>query len=198
MSEKVEESGVKSREKSAGGSQKFRSAEWVTYRPEIKVLDCTVRDGGLMNDHRFDDDFVRRIYQTCVEAGVDYMEFGYKASKKIHPPSKYGPWKYCDEQDLRRIVGENKTPLKIAVMADAERTDYREDIPPKSESVVDLVRVACYVHQIPTAIDMVVDAHNKGYETSLNLMAISAAPEFELDTALDVIAPSPVDIRSRI
>ena len=25
--------------------------EWVSYRPEIKVLDCTVRDGGLMNNH---------------------------------------------------------------------------------------------------------------------------------------------------
>ncbi len=32
---------------------------WLTYRPEIKVLDCTIRDGGLINDHLFEDDFVR-------------------------------------------------------------------------------------------------------------------------------------------
>ena len=30
-----------------------RKAPWVTYRPEIKVLDCTIRDGGLINDHAF-------------------------------------------------------------------------------------------------------------------------------------------------
>ncbi len=53
---------------------------WVTYRPEIKILDCTVRDGGLINDHMFEDGFVKAVYDTCVAAGVDYMELGYKAS----------------------------------------------------------------------------------------------------------------------
>ncbi|NQV31412.1 MAG: nucleoid-structuring protein H-NS, partial [Phycisphaeraceae bacterium] len=32
------------------------------YREQIKVLDCTIRDGGLVNDHFFDDDFVRALY----------------------------------------------------------------------------------------------------------------------------------------
>jgi 4-hydroxy 2-oxovalerate aldolase len=173
---------------------RFESAEWVTYRPEIKVLDCTIRDGGLMNNHRFSDSFVRAIYHACVEAGVDYMEFGYRASKKIYPVKEFGPWKYCDEEDIRRIVGENKTGLKLSVMADAERTDYQTDILPRKESVVDVIRVACYAHQIPTAIDMIRDAHEKGYETTLNLMAISTVPDFELDKALEVIAASPVDV----
>ncbi len=50
---------------------------WVTYRPEIKVLDCTIRDGGLIKNHKWSDDFVRTVYETLVEAGVDYMEVGY-------------------------------------------------------------------------------------------------------------------------
>ncbi|MBP7828377.1 MAG: aldolase catalytic domain-containing protein [Kiritimatiellae bacterium] len=171
--------------------EQFQSAEWVTYRPQLKVVDCTVRDGGLMNSHRFSDDFVRRVYQACVGSGVDYMEFGYRASKKIFPPRDFGPWKFSGEEDIRRIVGENKTGLKICVMADAERTDYREDIIPKKDSVVDCIRVACYAHQIPTAIDMVLDADEKGYETTVNLMAVSTVPVFELDKALEVIAQSP-------
>jgi 4-hydroxy 2-oxovalerate aldolase len=173
---------------------KFQSAEWVTYRPQIKVHDCTVRDGGLMNNHNFADDFVRKVYQACVDSGVDYMEFGYKADKKIFKREEYGAWKFCDEEDLRRIVGENDTGLKISVMADAERTNYKEDILPKEQSVIDCVRVACYVHQIPTALDMVADAREKGYETTLNLMAISTVPDFELDKALEVVAQSPVDV----
>lgn len=57
------------------------NAPWVTFRPEIKVLDCTVRDGGLINNHLFEDDFVKAVYDTAIEAGIDYMELGYKASK---------------------------------------------------------------------------------------------------------------------
>ena len=34
------------------------NAPWMTFRPEIKVLDCTIRDGGLINNHLFEDDFV--------------------------------------------------------------------------------------------------------------------------------------------
>lgn len=167
---------------------------WVTYRPQIKVHDCTVRDGGLINDHQFDDKFVRRVYETCVAAGIDYMELGYKNSKKLFSPSQFGPWKHCDEDTMRRIVDDNPTTLKLTAMADAERTDYHTDILPKSESVLDCIRVATYIHQIPTAVDMIKDAHDKGYETTCNLMAISAVQERELLEALDVLATTPVGV----
>ena len=171
--------------KTAGG-------DWVGFRPDIKVLDCTIRDGGLMNDHLFDDETVRAVYRACDAAGIDFIELGYKASKNIFAPDSFGKWKYCDEEHLRRIVGEESGNIKISVMADAEKTDYHQDILPKSESVIDLVRVATYIHQIPTAIEMVKDAHDKGYETTVNLMAISTVQERELDVALEEMAETEV------
>lgn len=165
---------------------------WLTYRPEIKVLDCTIRDGGLMNDHRFSDDTVRSVYQTCVAAGIDYMEIGYKNSLKQFPADKFGPWKHCAEEDLRRIVGDNPTELKLSVMADAEKCDYRTDILPKKDSVVDLVRVAMYIHQMPVALDMIQDAYEKGYEVNANIMAISTVHESDLEEGLQLLAESPV------
>jgi 4-hydroxy 2-oxovalerate aldolase len=155
-------------------------APWVTYRPELKVLDCTIRDGGLMNDH------------ACLQAGIDYMEIGYKNSKKLFTKDKFGAWKHCDEDDVRRIVGDNDTSLKLTAMADAEKSDYHEDILPKDQSVLDIIRVATYVHQIPTAVDMIKDAHDKGYEVTCNLMAVSKVQEAELDQALEVLAETPV------
>ncbi|MBU6402655.1 MAG: aldolase catalytic domain-containing protein [Verrucomicrobia bacterium] len=143
-----------------------------------------------MNDHRFDDEFVKAVYTACVEAGIDYMELGYKASRKIFAPTDFGPWKFCTEDDLRRIVGDNDTSLKLAVMADAERTDYHQDILPRDQSVIDMVRVATYINQIPAAIDMLKDAHDKGYETTVNLMAVSAVQERELDQGLELLATS--------
>jgi len=165
---------------------------WVAFRPGIKMLDCTVRDGGLINDHNFEDDFPKAVYNTCIAAGVDYMELGYKASKKLFAPSKFGPWKFCDEDDIRRIVGDNSTALKLSVMADAERTDYHDDILPKEQSVIDCVRVAAYIHQIPVAVDMINDAHDKGYETLMQLMAVSVISEHDMLEALEIVAKSPV------
>jgi 4-hydroxy 2-oxovalerate aldolase len=120
------------------------------------------------------------------------MEVGYKASKRLFSPTKFGPWKYCNEDDIRRIVGDNETPLKLTAMCDAEKTDYHEDILPKEQSVLDVIRVATYIHQIPTALDMVKDAHDKGYQTTLNLMAVSTVRESDLDVALEVMAQSEV------
>lgn len=165
---------------------------WLTYRPEIKVLDCTIRDGGLINSHQFGDNFVKAVYDTCVAAGIDAMEFGYKADKKVFSRTQYGDWKFTDEDSLRRIVDDNPTDLKISIMADAERTDYHTDILPKSQSIIDIVRVATYIHQIPAALDMIKDAHDKGYQVAANLMAISTIQENELREAIDVLSSSPI------
>jgi len=165
--------------------------DWVTFRPELKLLDCTVRDGGLMNNHQFDDSFVKAVYDALVNAGVDYMEMGYKGSKDVYPRRDHGPWRYCDEEDVRRIVGDNPTDLRLSAMADAERCDYRKDILPSDDSVLNLIRVACYVHQIPTALDMIHDAHEKGYEVATQLMAVANVRDSELEKALEAIQDSP-------
>ncbi len=177
---------------SDGEKTKNGHGSWLTYRPEIKVLDCTIRDGGLMNDHRFPEEVVRAVYQTCVAAGVDYLELGYKNSKEQFPKSDFGPWKHCDEEDLRRIVGDNDTDLKLSAIADAEKSDYQKDILPKDQSVLDMIRVATYIHQIPVALEMIQDAHEKGYETTVNVMAISTVQENDLEEGLEILAQSQV------
>jgi hypothetical protein len=48
----------------------------------------------------------------------------------------------------------------------AGKTDWRTDIQSKQQSVIDGMRVAYYIHPIPEAVDMITDAHQKGYETT--------------------------------
>ena len=171
-----------------------QKGELLSFRPDIKVVDCTIRDGGLVNDFYFDDTFIKALYRTNIKTGVDYMEFGYKASKEIFDVDKFGKWKFCDEEAIREIVGENDSDLKLSVMADVGRCDYKQDILPKSESVIDMVRVATYINTMPTAIAMIEDAHNKGYETTCNIMAISKATEADIEAALQMLGNSPVDV----
>ena len=171
----------------------LKKGELVSFRPDIKVVDCTLRDGGLVNNFYFSDEFVRDLYKMNINAGLDYMEFGYKADKKMFDVEKFGKWKFCNDDDIREIVGENDSNLKISVMADVGRTDFRNDITDKANSPVDMIRVATYIHTIPTALEMVEYCHKKGYETTINIMAISKSNDSDLNDALEIIGRSCVD-----
>ena len=161
------------------------------YRPEIKVLDCTIRDGGLINEHLFEDKFVRAVYQAIAASGVDYVELGYKASTKYFSPDKYGKAKFCSEDFIRKVIEGVETKVKISTMVDIGRVEP-EDILPKKDSVIDMMRIASYVKDVDKAIALVKHCADKGYETTVNLMAISTALLPDLEEALSQLSNSPV------
>lgn len=163
-------------------------------RKGIRLLDATLRDGGIVNSFYFPEGFAKALYEANVAAGVDVMEFGYKVSKKMFDVSKFGEWKFCDEESIRRVVGENKTDMKIAVMSDVGRVDLKTEVIPKKDSVIDMYRIATYCNQVPTAVEMVEYCHDMGYFTSCNIMAISKNQESDLIRALEVVAQSSVDV----
>ena len=165
----------------------------LSVREDLRLLDCTIRDGGLVNNFHFDDDFVKGVYHACVDSGVDYFEIGKNNSPTLMSTEDFGPWNFSREEDIRRIVGENETDTKIAVMSDIGRT-VKDELLPASESVIDMVRIATYIHQIPEAVELIEDAHAKGYETTVNIMAISKAFEGELDQVLETLSQTPVDV----
>jgi 4-hydroxy 2-oxovalerate aldolase len=153
------------------------------FREKIKVFDCTIRDGGLINNHDFDDRFVRQVYKALSAAGVDYMEIGYKNSKRLFSPKDFGKWKFCDDDDIRKVIAGIESKTKISIMVDVDRVDI-EDVSPRKDSPVHMVRVASYVKDIDKAIFLANHFAQKGYETTVNIMAISRALDNELTEAL--------------
>lgn len=152
------------------------------YRPEVKVLDCTIRDGGLMNNWQFSKELVREVFAGLAKSGVDYIELGYRADKKQFSPEEYGPWRFCDEEDLRDVVCD--CGAKVSIMCDVGRTDY-DTLLPARDSVVDLTRVATYVPQMEEAVRLGRHCKELGYEVAINIMAVSTVDEADLDAALD-------------
>ncbi|MFH1577550.1 MAG: aldolase catalytic domain-containing protein [Candidatus Omnitrophota bacterium] len=142
------------------------------YREQIKVLDCTIRDGGLINNHDFDHRFVRAVYKAISQAGVDFMEIGYKNSRKLFSPKEYGAWKFCDDTDIQKTIEGIESQTKISVMVDVGRVDI-EEVKPASESPVDMIRVASYAKDIDKAIFLANHFAEKGYITTINIMAVS-------------------------
>jgi 4-hydroxy 2-oxovalerate aldolase len=161
------------------------------FREEIKVLDCTIRDGGLINNHYFTDEFVRAVYTALSQAGIDYMEMGYRSSRKYAPPEDYGAWKYCDDEKIREITDGIESNVKLSIMVDAHRV-AEQKFAPVDKSPVDMIRVATYVKDIDKAIALANKCHDLGYETTVNVMATSTENEFDLAEALDQLAKSPV------
>ena len=157
------------------------------YRPQIKVVDCTIRDGGLVNDSKFSLQTVRDVYAAACAAGIDYVELGYRNSKQYFAPADYGAWRFCDEPDLRAATdGIDARDTKVAIMMDSHKA-FAEEILPSEQSIVKLIRVATYVKDVDKAIHIVRNAADKGYDTTINIMAVSREGSPFLDEALDQI-----------
>ncbi len=161
------------------------------FLPKIKVLDCSIRDGGLINQWQFSDEFVRATYKALCAAGVDYIEIGYKASKGMFDPEKYGKWRFCDDEDVRRVTDGIEPTSKLACMVDIGRVEEK-DIVPVEQSPFKMIRVACYIREVTKAIDLCKMIMDKGYETTVNIMAVSTNLEREIDEALNDLAQTKI------
>ncbi|QHW33320.1 nucleoid-structuring protein H-NS [Paenibacillus rhizovicinus] len=158
-----------------------------------KIVDCTIRDGGLVNNWDFSVEFVQHLYQTLNEAGVDYMEIGYKNSPKLLKGAESaGPWRFLDDDFLRKVIPQ-KLNTKLSALVDIGRVD-ENDILPREESLLDLIRVACYIQDVEKALELVKVFHDRGYETTLNIMALSNVMENQLLEAFELIEASVVDV----
>ena len=92
-----------------------------------------------------------------------------------------------DEDQLKRAMdGIDPRGTKLSVMQDSHKA-FAIDVPTKDKSVVDMIRVATYVKDIDKAIHLANSATEKGYETTINIMAISHEGAPFLDEALQQI-----------
>lgn len=160
---------------------------------QSKIVDCTIRDGGLVNNWNFSIEFVQKLYAGLNAAGVDYMEIGYKNSPKLLKGAESaGPWRFLDDDFLRKVIPE-KGHTKLSALVDIGRVDAN-DILPRSESMIDLIRVACYIKEVDKGLQLVQLFHDLGYETTINIMALSNVMEHELLEAFEMIKESVVDV----
>lgn len=169
------------------------------FNKKVKVVDCTIRDGGLINKWQFSDELVRNVFKAINASGVDYMEIGYRASEKMFSPEEYGPWRFSKDDKIRQIIGDEELKTKLGVMVDIGRVEP-DDIAPADESPLSFIRVATYLKDVNKAIALANQFEDKDYETFINIMAISTVNNFDIQDALkhieaetDVIAVNVVD-----
>ena len=141
----------------------------------MKILDCTLRDGGYYTNWEYDDKLVREIVHALEEANIDVIEIGYKS------PLKGGKYRKCNDHFIQNVLGF-KPKAKLAFMIDVKDFVFngglnykivKDVIKPSNESIFDMCRVACTIDTLDNAIEMVEFLNTNGYITTINLMRAS-------------------------
>jgi 4-hydroxy 2-oxovalerate aldolase len=152
----------------------------------IKIVDCTIRDGGLINKWQFSDEMVKKVFNAVNASGVDYMEIGYRASEKMFDPKEYGAWRFSKDEKIREIIGDTELKTKLGVMVDIGRVEEK-DLLPADDSPLSFIRVATYLKDVEKAIALANLIADKGYESFINIMAISTVNDYDLKKGLKEI-----------
>ena len=83
---------------------------------EQKILDCTLRDGGLVNRFILRMTFVRGLYRKQIyRQALTIWNLDIRHQEALFDRREFGKWKFCQREDLRAVVGDNKTSMKISV-----------------------------------------------------------------------------------
>jgi 4-hydroxy 2-oxovalerate aldolase len=133
----------------------------------IKILDCTIRDGGWSVDWNFSDEMVDDVYRATLDANIDYCEIGYISKDVI---LYNGKWRYLNIESYLKKINKD---IKLSVFAHYEDLDT-DSICNYYECNVDLIRVG-YINKnnLYKVFPELVKIKNKGYETSFNITFIS-------------------------
>ncbi|MEN9786287.1 MAG: hypothetical protein RLZZ299_1551 [Pseudomonadota bacterium] len=148
-----------------------------------RILDCSIRDGGICNDWRFDRAWVRRTFDALVASGIHTMEIGYRTREGVVARDTVGEWRFLDEDALADVTRSGKGRMRLAAMVDCGKADP-SDIRPRGETVLDTLRIAAYAHQLDEARPLLDRALELGYETHMNVMAVSTRTPAQLDAAM--------------
>ena len=135
----------------------------------VKILDCTIRDGGYETNWEFEDGFVSGLFEFARENNVTYIEIGYR--NHIDNEGK-GRFYKCNQELLKRFYNQ-KGDLQLGVMTDAKRFSI-EDFACAPEDFVDFVRVATRPDKIGKTLEIAEELQSRGYRVFVQLMDISS------------------------
>jgi len=157
----------------------------------LQLLDCTIRDGGYINAWKFEKKIVREVYRACSNAGVDFVEIGFRGNEKYFDKQDYGIWRFSSDENIREAI-DGIAGTKISVMGDYGKIDC-DDIVEKKNSPVDLVRIAAHRDKIIDASNFINNVKTKGYLTSLQAMGFSSYNSNERRELIKAVKNSGID-----
>ena len=165
----------------------------------MKILDCTLRDGGYYNDWDFDQKLVVDYLEAMDSLGVDYVEIGFRSLKNS---GFKGAYAYSDDEWLSKLVIPRGLKDKIGVMvngaelvSDGDINDILSKMFSSAEkSPVSLVRVACHVNEFAECLPAATWLKEQGYQVGFNLMQVADCDTQEITRLASIASEYPLDV----
>lgn len=144
----------------------------------MKILDCTLRDGGYYTNWNFDHDKVIDMVRALDAAGVDIIELGYKSLKTTVGIFGECPDKFIDltVDNINKGMAFDNIKVELAFMLDVKEFtgnnfhDLSVIIQPANHSPFTWARLATHYATIEYMPRFVKWFKNMGYKVSFNLM----------------------------
>jgi 4-hydroxy 2-oxovalerate aldolase len=166
----------------------------------MKLFDCSMRDGGYLNNWYFSKEQARACYSAVKDCGIEYCEIGFRRNEHIN-----GPWFYTPESLIKETFENIVVPeCKLALMAQMG-TFTIDDFVPRSESLISMVRVLIAYHckdkddtkldieLIIETVDMCKKLRDLGYEVCINIGRIEKISDYQLMQIFDIIKDIPIE-----
>lgn len=131
---------------------------------DIKLLDCTLRDGGYINDWNFGFKSTCQIIRNLVKAGVDIIEVGF-----LRNIEKYNPdITVCSHiEELNKLLPQNRGNTMFSAMAMRSNYDINK-LSDYSGNGIEMIRITAHDYDIWEGMDFAQQVKDKGYKLSIN------------------------------
>ena len=151
---------------------------------EIKLLDCTLRDGGYLNDWEFGKSNIINIFERLVSAGVDIIETGFIDARRDYDENRTI---FPDTESIGRTFGKlDKGGSMIVGMIDYGTCPIENVIPAK-ECFLDGIRVIFKKQKMHEAIDFCRQVKDKGYKVFAQAVSITSYDDEELSELIGLV-----------
>ena len=148
---------------------------------EIKLLDCTLRDGGYVNDWEFGHNNIISIFERLVDANVDYIEIGFLDERRSFDINRSI---MPDTDSVEKIYGDLDRKSSCIVGMIDYGTCSLEHIKPCNESYLDAIRVIFKKHLRNEAMEFCGQLKKLGYKVFAQLVSVTSYTDEEM---LDLI-----------
>ena len=146
------------------------------------ILDCTLRDGGYVNNWAFDTHTACRIMDRLYQSGIRCIEIGIMGKGAVKGKST----KFSSFDEIKPLLSYKKSDCRYAVMV-TQADAHLFEIPDRSPDTVDMIRIAFFKNEWKDALKNGRQLIQKGYEVFLQPMATFLYAEDELKELLEQV-----------
>ena len=151
---------------------------------EIQLLDCTLRDGGYVNDWNFGHDNIVNIFERMISSGVETLEIGFLDERRPYDRNRTI---MPDTRSADLIYGHlDKGNTTIVAMIDYGTCGI-EHLAPCSESFIDGIRIIFKKHVMREAIDYCRKVKKLGYRVFVQAVSITSYSDREMLDLIDLV-----------